>query len=51
VDPQKKLAITTMLAPINVTREIKRLFGTIGFYRRYFKDFANKASLMCKLFF
>jgi hypothetical protein len=37
-----------MLAPTNVM-EIKQFLGVASFYRRYFRDFASKGTLMCKL--
>jgi hypothetical protein len=48
VDPQKNSTITTIPTPINVI-EIKIFLGMAGFYQRYFTNFANKTTLMCKL--
>ncbi len=48
VDLRKISTITTMPVPINII-EIKRFLGATCFYRQYFRDFANKTTLMCKL--
>jgi hypothetical protein len=37
-----------MPVPFNVI-EIKRFLGIVGYYRRYFQNFASKAAPMCKL--
>jgi hypothetical protein len=47
VDPRKIIAITNMPTPTNVIK-IKGFLGPTDFYKRYFKDFATKATPMCK---
>jgi hypothetical protein len=47
VDPRKIIAIINMLTPTNVIK-ITRFLGPANFYKRYFKDFATKATPMCK---
>jgi hypothetical protein len=49
VDPRKIIAITNMPTPTNVIK-IKRFLGFADFYKTYFKDFAIKATPMCKPF-
>ncbi len=48
VDPRKITTITTKPTPTNVM-EIKRFLRAASFYRHYFRDFASKVALMCKL--
>jgi hypothetical protein len=48
VDPRKVIVITSMPIPSNVT-QIKWFLGVVGFYQRYFQDFASKVTPMCKL--
>jgi hypothetical protein len=38
-----------MPTPTNIIK-IKQFLGRVDFYKRYFKDFATKATSMCKPF-
>jgi hypothetical protein len=49
VNPRKVITIANMPTPTIVIK-IKRFLGPIDFYKRYFKDFAIKATPMCKPF-